>query len=265
MTKLFCFHKNYIIELTLLIAAALSIIITGINIFIIIFSVLIHELGHIIAALICGIKSENFTFHGFGVEIVFPGKNPSPKKLFIISCGGPVMSLIIAFFSNMLNIQTLKLINLSIALVNFIPAQPLDGGNIIYLILSNYIHRQKLRKIMRLSGKVFGLIISLLGILILFISSFNISLLYIGLFMFFSADRQINPVVEITSAEHSEFEKGTIFIIDDSMSLLDAAGKLPVNSIGAIRNNTGKITSLVTPLYLYELSIQKNKQNLKNI
>jgi len=67
-------HKNFLIELTLLIAASMAIVLVNANIYIILLSVATHELGHIIAAITVGAKPENFSLHGFGVEISFPGK-----------------------------------------------------------------------------------------------------------------------------------------------------------------------------------------------
>ncbi len=265
MTNLIRLHKNIIVELSLLIAAAFAIVIGGINIYILVFSILMHELGHIMAALLCGAKAENFSLHGFGVEINFPGKTPNPRRLLIISAGGPAISLFTAFIAILFNLKILAITNLSVALINLIPAYPLDGGNIVYCLLSGLVSRKKVQIIMKLTGRLFGFIITFAGILILYISSFNISLIYMGLFIFFSADRTNNPVVEITSAEHNSFEKGSIFLIDDSTPLLEAAGKLPVNSVGAVKNKSGEITSLVTPYYLYNLSLKSNEYNLKNI
>lgn len=265
MTNLIRLHKNLIVELSLLIAAALAILVGGLNIYFLIFSVLIHELGHIIAALFRGAKAENFSLHGFGVEINFPGCTPTPRTMLIISAGGPVISLIIAFIALSLNLTILAITNLSIALVNLIPVNPLDGGNILSSLLSPYVSRKNIHKILKLSGRFFGFVITLCGVIVLYISSFNISLIYMGLFIFFSAERTNNPVVEITSAQNIDFEKCSLFIIDDTVPLLDAAAKLPINSVGAVKNGKGEITTFVTPRYLYNLSTENNTYNLKNI
>ena len=259
MINNFRLYKNLLTELTILLAAALSIVISNINIYILIFSIIMHELGHIIAALLTGAKPENFTIHGFGVEISFPGKTPSAKNMLIISAGGPILSLILALIGYQANNHLLFTVNLSVALINLIPAHPLDGGNILYSILSGHVSRKKLRRLMKFSGKIFGIILSSIGILILFISTFNISLLYMGLFIFFSSDISTNPVVEITSQDYRKVEKCSVFLVDSSLSCLDVAGNLPANSIGAIRDKSGKIISFVTPLYLYNQETQKSR------
>lgn len=259
MKKFFKLHRNLITELSLLAAAAFSVAVGGINIYILIFSVLMHELGHICTALLLGAKTENFALHGFGVEITFPGKTPTPKNMLMISAGGPAMSLIIAAIAYFINNQLLLTANLSISIINLLPVYPLDGGNILSSVLSNYFTRNKIRKIIKFFGRFFGILISFCGICILYISTFNISLLYMGLFIFFSAEKSPNPVVEITSAHHPKIEKCSVYSVDGSLSLIEAAVNLPVNSIGAVKDSSGKITSLITPLYLCNLAVTNEK------
>ena len=264
MTGFIKFHKNLITELTLIAAAALSVAVGGINIYVLVFSVLMHELGHICAALIKGARAENFAIHGFGIELTFPGKSPCPRSLLVISAGGPVLSLVIALVSYLLKQPLLCAVNLSIAIINILPVYPLDGGNILSCIFSEFFSRKKIRKFMKFTGRFVGIIITFCGICILYISTFNISLLYMGLFIFFSADRPVNPVTEVTSAAYSKVEKSSLFIIDSSLSILDAAGNLPVNSVGAVKDENGKIISFVTPLYLYEVA-SKNDNSIEKL
>lgn len=251
---IFRLHKNLIAEITLLIASAISIIVVGLNIYIIIFSIAMHELGHIIFALFCGAKPENFSIHGFGIELTFPGKTPTPKKLLLISAGGPLISAIVSLTAFFTKNPYLFIVNICITIINLLPVYPLDGGNIFYSIFSKFSQRTKLRLIMKISGRIIGVVIIYFGILVLFISSFNISLIYMGFFIFFSAGNQQNHIIEITSAEKVKIEKSSLFIIDSETSILEAANSLPVNAVGAIKNSDGKIISLVTPLYLYELA-----------
>lgn len=252
-------HKNFLIELTLLIAASLAIILVNANIYIILLSVATHELGHIIAAITVGAKPENFTLHGFGVEISFPGKTPTARKMLIISFSGPVASIILGLIGYLTNNFTLFIANISIALINLIPAYPLDGGNIFYSLLSTQITRKKLCRLLNISGKFFGIIIIFSGILILFVSEINFSLLYMGLFIYFSSNKLQNPVIEIFTTDYPKIEKSTLFSVDNSVSALDVAGNLPANSIAAIKDSSGKIISLVTPLYLYNKTIEKSR------
>lgn len=259
MTDFFKINKNIIKEISLLCAAGISIIIGGINIYILIFSVIIHELGHIIASFIAGAKCENINVHGFGVEISFIGKYPCPPTMFLISASGPLMSILLSIVAYFLHQTALFRTNLLVAFINLIPAFPLDGGNMLSAILSGFMTRDRVRRIMKYLGYFFGTIITLLGFLILYLSTFNISLLYMGLFIFFSAGRQQNPVIEIISANHKKMEKCSVFLIDGSMPMIEIADNMPVNSIGALTDNSGKITTLVTPYYLYDKLINSDE------
>ena len=58
--------------------------------------------------------------------------------------------------------------------------------------------------------------------------------------------------------DYKKFEKSSLFVIDKSLPLLEAAGNLPINSVGAVKDRHGKIISLVTPLYLYEMASKEN-------
>ena len=244
-------RKNIIIDLTLIIAAAFSIAYGKIDLFILLFSVAIHEIGHIFSAILIGARSENFIIHGFGVELVFPGKTLMPNKMLLLAAGGPAASFILAFCARIFGFNQLYITNLSIAIINLLPVFPLDGGGILWGILSPHISRKVLRKLFRFLGKFIGIIVTLFGILILTISGFNISLIYLGLFIFFSSSRLQNPVTEITSAIYGKVEKCSIYLINNKIPLIEAAAYLPVNSIGAVRNDVGEITAFVTPTEIY--------------
>ena len=250
-------HKNIIFEFSLLISAALSIVIGGINIYILLFSIAMHELGHIIMALIKGAKTKNFKIHGFGVEIIFSDKKPGPKTMLFISAGGPLMSLMLALVGYYLNNFIFFMINLSISIINLLPAYPLDGGNILFSILSIFISRSKTRRIMKISGRLIGVCIIFCGFCVLFVSSFNISLIYIGLVVLFSVNNIQNPVMEIYSNDYSAIEKCSLYTVNDNLSALEIADNLPINSIGAVKNDNGEIVSFVTPLMLYNYEIKK--------
>lgn len=258
MNKLFRFRKNIIVEISLITTAAFSIYFGKIDIFILIFSIVVHELGHIIAATLIGARAENFIIHGFGVELIFPGKTLTPNKTLILAAGGPVASIILALCAISFEKNLLYITNISIAMINLLPVAPLDGGNIIGAILSSHLPRKTVRKFSRICGKFLGFTITLCGIPVLIISNFNISLIYLGLFIFFSSDRLQNPVTEITAANYSKTEKCSIFLIDENSTLIEAASYLPINSIGAIRNSNGEITSLVTSFQLYHIASDIN-------
>ncbi|WP_155591772.1 stage IV sporulation protein FB [Lysinibacillus cavernae] len=101
---------------------------------IILFSLLWHEVGHLVAAVLCGVKVKSCVITPYGGEIQF--ENPAvvqASSLLWIALGGPIATTIgigLAFF--MPGLLSTKLISVQLVLlaVNIVPIIPLDGGRI---------------------------------------------------------------------------------------------------------------------------------------
>jgi stage IV sporulation protein FB len=113
----------------------------------------IHELGHILAGIILGLKPTNLSIMPYGLSVAFETKcedynkkvkngNMLAIKKIIIASAGPITNLIITiifiiFNINFLGIQRELIVysNILIGIFNLIPIYPLDGGRIIKNIL----------------------------------------------------------------------------------------------------------------------------------
>lgn len=99
---------------------------------IILFSLLWHEAGHLVAALLCGVKVKSCVITPYGGEIQF--ENPAvvqASSLLWIALGGPIATIIgigLAFFMPELLATRLISVQLVLLAVNIIPIIPLDGG-----------------------------------------------------------------------------------------------------------------------------------------
>lgn len=110
-------------------------------------SVLLHELGHSIAALKQGIKVNSITLFLFGGVASIERESKTPLEAFLVAVAGPLVSfaLFLGFFtlSNYLSdsgiinqiVSDLATINLVLTLFNLIPGLPLDGGQIFKAIV----------------------------------------------------------------------------------------------------------------------------------
>ncbi|MFY0517405.1 site-2 protease family protein [Lysinibacillus sp. UGB7] len=106
---------------------------------IILSSLLWHEVGHLLAAKICGVKVKSCVITPYGGEIEFD--NPAvvqATSLLWIALGGPIATLLgigLAFFMPELLATKLIEVQLVLLAINVIPILPLDGGRIMIACL----------------------------------------------------------------------------------------------------------------------------------
>lgn len=258
MKGTFRIYKNIFADFSLLITAGICIVSGNSDMYIIAFSAIIHELAHYAAASFCGFKPDNFIIKGFGIELVGGRYFSSGVLLFVAVCG-PLVNIIMACVAFEMGSFKFCIINLSVAVINLIPALPLDGGQILYALMCNATNRKTAKKVTTVSGKISGSLITILGVMMLCVSKMNFSLLYIGLFVFFSnSSNYYNPVVETVCAKERDVEKCLAFAIKDSMRALDAANALPHNALGVVKDESGEVCGIVSPCYIYDRLAETN-------
>ena len=151
---------------------------------------IIHELGHILAGIMLGLKPKELKIMPFGVNILFEDyryKKNIEKKKVLISLAGPVTNCIIGlivFFLN-INIGLKELIvytNFLIMVFNLIPIYPLDGGRILKYLLMIKNSKEKSEYIInKISNFTIILLTALASILILYLK--NIAILFIIIYL----------------------------------------------------------------------------------
>lgn len=251
MKSSFRIYKNIFVDFSLLITAAICIVTGNDNMYIIAFSAILHELAHYAGARLCGFKPDNFVIKGFGIELT-GNRSGSPGVIAFVAACGPAVNIIMAYIALRMGSFKFFVINISVAVINLIPALPLDGGQILYALVCDVANRKTANKITAVSGRICGGIIAILGVMVLCVSKMNFSLLYIGLFVFFSnTATYFNPVIETICAKERDIEKCTAFTIRDSVKALEAANTLPQNALGIIKDETGKIYDVISPCYMY--------------
>lgn len=160
----------------------------------------IHELGHLLAGLLMGMKPEKIELMPFGVSISFKIEveeynkkikkgNILELKKIIVALAGPITNLIIIFLIDKLNINILKSLtiiytNLIIMIFNLLPIYPLDGGRILKGILHINFGKRKSEEYINTISKITLIIItSITSIAILYIH--NIALVLINIYLLY--------------------------------------------------------------------------------
>ena len=166
---------------------------------------LIHEMGHLIAGLILGLKPQKINIMPLGFSIMFEEYKSIERlniKKAMIAIAGPITNLIIILLTFVLQVYISDYIaemiiyaNLLICIFNLLPIYPLDGGRIINSILNI---RVGLKESMIITNKVSNIVIVLLtilaSILILYIQ--NLAVFFIICYLWILVLRE-NKIVNL--------------------------------------------------------------------
>lgn len=157
--------------------------------------VLIHELSHLLAALISDVKVHSIVVLPFGMTLrISSDVIRYPKKEVLIALAGPVSNVVMLAvaqffykdFYNNLNFLVFLVVNWSVLLLNLLPVPPLDGGRVLRAVLIKNAGLIKSVGMVKKVSKVFIFIIFVLGLFLLFVTRGNPSLCIIGAFLVFS-------------------------------------------------------------------------------
>jgi Zn-dependent protease/predicted transcriptional regulator len=173
--------------------------------------VVLHELGHSIAAQRFGIPVREIVLLPLG-GIALLGRNPSkPIQELIIAAAGPLVNVVIAAFlwvalsvTSPVGLQGLQLFparglepswntllvwlftaNVTLVLFNLIPAFPLDGGRMLRAGLAMMMNDWRATQIATVTGQAIAIVIGAFAVF-----SGNIFLILVAAFVFFGAGQE---------------------------------------------------------------------------
>ena len=153
-----------------------------------------HELGHALVAKKFGYKLKSFYLMPYGACLSYEEHVFLENEEFLIAIAGPLMNLFLCLICialwwifPVMYALTLDFAsaNFFLALLNFLPAFPLDGGRILLANLSNKMDRKKAIKISLIFNYVFCFIFIFVFIISCF-NKINFSFLIMAIFLFLS-------------------------------------------------------------------------------
>ena len=154
---------------------------------------LMHELGHSFVANGIGYRLNKITLMPFGAVVSGDIDGLKLKDELKIALAGPLLNLGVGLLfvavwwiypESYAFTDVVASANFSMALINFLPIYPLDGGRVLYALLALSMDKAKAQVICKILGGLFGIILSALFIASIFYS-LNLSLLFFSLFVLF--------------------------------------------------------------------------------
>lgn len=160
---------------------------------------LIHELCHVVSAILLKIKIRNIELFPFGgVARIDNLDYMGTYREIIINIAGPLFNAATAIFLLLIKgfrVSTLYLnqavsINIMLAVFNMLPGLPLDGGRILRAALNCFIGFKKATRVAIISGRVIASVLMLCGVLLLIYGRFNIGFFAVPFFMLYASRQE---------------------------------------------------------------------------
>ena len=120
-----------------------------------------HELAHILIASLCGYELRRINIRLAGLNAVFRERFFALKGI-TIYLAGPISNIILAILFR--KIKIVYEINMALALINILPIGPLDGYNILNLILKIFVNKEKVKNIMNSIKKIVEIALIILAV-----------------------------------------------------------------------------------------------------
>ena len=207
--------------------------------------VVLHELGHALAARMYGIPTRDITLLPIGGVARLERMPRKPSQELVVALAGPAVNVIIAgvllavllpFYGVEGLIATatptsgfltqLLVVNVALVVFNLLPAFPMDGGRVLRALLAMFLNYASATRIAATVGQVFAFGFALLG----FVNPF---MFLIAAFIFFGAAAEAQSVqmregldgVLVRDAMLRQFRAVPAYarIRDVAMNLLDSS------------------------------------------
>lgn len=202
MSRRLLFHLGptgvYLQPIALLLAAGMLLLGYGDLLWVSLVSILLHEGAHAAVSACFGKPPQDIEITPLGALMRLEDDEALPTfKRLLTLLAGPAMTLLLCFLAlqltarGWLSIDTGRLLfinNVSMLLVNLLPALPLDGGRMLALLLSRFLRPGQISRLMRGIGTGLGLMCIGANLWVSWrYGGWNLSLASVGCFLMYSA------------------------------------------------------------------------------
>ncbi|MDA0810999.1 MAG: site-2 protease family protein [Verrucomicrobia bacterium] len=170
--------------------------------------VILHELGHSLAARHYGIGTRDITIYAIGGVASLDRMPKDPKQELVIALAGPAVNVVIAaiLFPLVYAVQFvsvdlaqfllyLGITNVVLVLFNMLPAFPMDGGRVFRALVSMKKGRLYATNLAAKIGKVIAVLLAVYGVF----GGGGPMLAFIGMFIWFAGEAE-RRMVEVAAA-----------------------------------------------------------------
>jgi len=185
--------KVYVSVFAFVILVAVSLSVDAVFFYIAIFGAVLHEAAHLIAMRLCGAPLIRISIYPCGADIVADMSRLSPKSEAIIAAAGPIASISVSVLSFLMwkNTDIIYLLagavsNLVLFCVNAFPVKGLDGGRVLFSLLLMKYDVIRALGISDVVSTVAFCVLCVLSIVLLHISGYNLSLVFVCTYLFIS-------------------------------------------------------------------------------
>ncbi len=147
------------------------------------FTAICHELCHLATALFLKEKCRGIAIMPYGCRLYMSGAKSGIRE-FLIALSGPLFNVLSAVF---VKEGPLYDINAAMAIINLFPVMPLDGGRMVYALLSIAKGPFFALSFMKRLSFFGGALLTALGVYQAVFTGFNLSVFTAGAFLLFSA------------------------------------------------------------------------------
>lgn len=213
----------------------------------------LHELAHLIAAAVIGLRAENIKFSPFGVNLALKNKIMCPLSDEIILYGaGPLINAILAIAAMYFNNMVFYRINTVLFVMNLLPIIPLDGGMIALRLISYKLGRVRAKKVLSVISILLGGFVMVLAVIGAVMGRINVSLFVIAVFLIgnlvTSKEKYNIDLINAVADRNKTSNKTNIVIVNEKYTVVDALKTISPSytTLAVVLDENGDVTKMLS-------------------